>query len=429
MNNKNSEAHSFIFIFVKNQIQMRLIVPLLFIIIFITAIDLYLFKALKLFCRNLKNKKIRRAIFITHWTIPLISICIYFFINYKVADIRNPKYYVYLFNTFGIFILIYFPKIIFTIFHLIEDIVYLIKRLITKNKSRFLFISKIGFAISVIPFILIILGTYWGKYNYQIRKEKIVFSNLPESFNKIKILQISDFHIGSFGGDTIELKKIIKLINQQKADYVFFTGDMVNNFAEELNGVENILLSIQAKYGKYAILGNHDYGDYYKWKSETDKKNNFLLLKKKINEAGFTLLLNNFTNLKIKNDSIALIGVENWGKPPFKQYGNIEKAKLGTEKYLFKILLSHDPDYWKTSIVRKTNIDFTLSGHTHGMQIGFELNSQRYSPAKIRFKEWGGLYKEQNQYLYVNTGIGFIGLPARIGILPEITVIELLKKQ
>lgn len=406
---------------------MRLIIPLFIIIIFVLIIDLYLFKALKAFCKNISNTKIKRYIYIVHWAIPVVSICIYIYINYKVAGIRDPKYYVYLFNAFGVFVLIYFPKIIFADFHLIEDIVNLIKRFITKGKTRFLFISKAGFIVSLIPFFLILYGIFWGKYDYRVRNEKIAFSNLPKSFNKLKIVQISDLHVGSFGGDTIELKKIVNLVNKQKADYIFFTGDIVNNFVEELNGIVPILQSMKAKYEKYAILGNHDYGDYYKWPSESDKKNNVLLLHKKIKEIGFKLLLNSFDSLTINGESIALIGVENWGKPPFKQYGNIDKAYKGAEKFAFKILLSHDPDYWRESIIKKTNIDLTLSGHTHGMQVGCEFFGKRYSLSKLRFKEWGGLYKEKNQYLSVNTGIGFIGLPARIGMPPEITVIELIR--
>lgn len=404
---------------------MRLLVPLLFIILFILVTDLYLYKALRLSVKNISDKKIRRLLFITHWSIPLISITIYLFISSRLSAIRDPSYYSWLFNSFGIFIMIYFPKLIVVCFHLLEDIVFLIIRYRKKGFKRFLFITKTGFLLSLIPVFLILYGMIWGKYNFIIRNEKLKFSSLPVSFNNLKIVQFSDMHLGSFGSDKKTMDQVTRLVNDQEADIILFTGDMVNNFAEEMNGFENALAGMKSKYGKWAIMGNHDYGDYYKWPDEKEKTLNKKIFLKKLTETGFRVLLNQSDSLTINGESIAIIGVENWGKPPFKQYGDIEKACAGTERFRFKILLSHDPDYWRTSIINKTDIDLTLSGHTHGMQIGWEWRGKRYSPSKIRFKEWGGLYREGNQFLYVNTGTGFIGLPARIGMPPEITVIIL----
>ncbi len=406
---------------------MRLVVPLIFIIVFVLVTDLYLYKALHLFTGNfsIRTKKILYSI---HWLIPVITIAIYFVINFLSSSIRNHSYYGYLFNAFGVFILIYFPKLIFLIFHLIEDIVYVILKSIGKVSKRFLLVSKLGLFISIIPFLLIVYGMIWGRYDFIVRHEKIEYLNLPQSFNKFKIVQFSDLHVGSFGDDTCRLRQIVRLINLQQPDLIVFTGDMVNNFAEELIGKEKIFAELKASYGKYAIMGNHDYGDYYKWTNEKDKLENHTLFLEKLSGLGFKILINSFDSITVENESIALIGVENWGRPPFKQYGNIAKAQQGAEKFRFKILLSHDPDYWEAGIVGKTDIDLTLSGHTHGMQIGWAFNGKRYSPSVLRFKQWGGLYKEGTQYLYVNTGIGFIGLPARIGMPPEITVFTLMKK-
>jgi uncharacterized protein len=407
---------------------MRLLVPAFILFVFILLVDLYLFKALRLFLRNRAIVRKKKIFYIIHWIIPFFTLSVFLFINGKVAGIRNPDNYIYLFNLFAVFIIIYFPKIIFLVFHLLEDLIFLSIKLFRKKIRRFLFLSYIGFFLSLVPPVFIIQGILWGKYDYRIKKESIAFSNLPASFNGLKIVQISDMHLGSMGNDTTHISKVVNLVNQLNPDIILFTGDLVNNFAEETNDYEKPLGRLKAKYGKYSVLGNHDYGDYYKWKTETEKADNLEKLKSFETRAGFHLLDNQFDSLRINNESIAVIGVGNWGRPPFRQYGNLDKAMHGCEKFPFKILLSHDPDHWREKVIKKTTIDLTFSGHTHGMQIGILLGDKRWSLARIRFREWGGLYREGNQYLYVNVGIGFIGIPARIGMPPEITLIELKRK-
>jgi hypothetical protein len=264
-----------------------------------------------------------------------------------------------------------------------------------------------------------------GRFNFRITNEKLSFPNLPEAFNGFKVVHISDIHIGSFLGHENQVKKAIELVNEQNPDIILFTGDLVNNFAEELSGWIPILSDLRAKYGKFSILGNHDYGDYFEWPNKAEKEQNLTNLKQAHKELGFKLLLNESMQIELNNSKIGLIGVENWGLPPFPQYGNLKVAMNGSSELPFNILMSHDPSHWDAEVIDKTNIDLTLSGHTHGMQFGIEIGNVKWSPVKYKYPRWGGLYKENKQYLYVNRGFGYIGFPGRVGMPPEITVIEL----
>ncbi len=252
----------------------------------------------------------------------------------------------------------------------------------------------------------------------------MTFPHLPEDFHEIKMVQISDVHIGSFFDNHEKVKKAIRKINNLEADYVFFTGDLVNNTAMEISGWESVFLDIQAKKGKFSILGNHDYGDYVKWTSIEEKKGNLNKLINSHRTIGFTPLLNDSIEL---TKGFWLIGVENWGKAPFRQSGKLHEALINVPENHFKLLLSHDPSHFDEQVVH-TNIDLTLSGHTHGMQFGIERFGLKWSPVSWKYKKWAGLYKEGNQYLYVNRGFGYIGFPGRVGIYPEITEIILKKK-
>ena len=247
------------------------------------------------------------------------------------------------------------------------------------------------------------------------------------AFDGFKVVQISDMHIGSFHGHENQVKKAIELVNEQKPDLILFTGDLVNNFTEELNGWIPILSNLKAKYGMYSILGNHDYGDYYEWENEAEKAKNLNDLKQAHKNIGFRLLLNENEKISINNSEIAIVGVENWGLPPFPQYGNLNAAMNGSAEMPFKILMSHDPSHWDAEVIEKTDIDLTLSGHTHGMQFGIEIGNIKWSPVKYKYPRWAGLYKDKDQYLYVNRGFGYIGFPGRVGMPPEITLIELEK--
>jgi len=267
-----------------------------------------------------------------------------------------------------------------------------------------------------------------GRYNYKVKYQQIEFENLPLNFNNFRIVQISDFHIGTLNGNNKELQKIVNIVNSLNPDVIFFTGDLINNFADEVKGTEKILSGFKAKFGKYSILGNHDYGDYSNWLSPEDKKENLNKLIAWHKILGFDLLLNNADSIAIGNEKIAILGVENWGLPPFRQYGNLSKALASANKISFKILLSHDPSHWTKEVIKKTDIELTLSGHTHGFQFGYEFGKRKWSPIKYKYPQWSGLYKDQKQYLYINVGLGVIGYPGRIGMPPEITLIILKRK-
>lgn len=342
----------------------------------------------------------------------------------------------------GAMLTVYLSKILFVVFHFTEDLIrgfsFLVKMTLgrisppvksgAEKISRIKFISRLGLALSAIPFGTFLYGMVHGKFNYRIRFEKIHFPDLPESFDGIRVVQISDIHIGGLYGAWEKVSDAIELINEQDPDLIVFTGDLVNNFAEELEGWLPILDKMNAKTGKYSILGNHDYGDYHYWESEAEKEANLDKIKLGHKEIGFNLLLNQSDIISREGEQIAIIGVENWGKPPFAQYGNLQDARRNALDIPFQILLSHDPSHWDAEILGKTNIQLTLSGHTHGMQFGIETRNIHWSPIQMKYPRWGGLYEESGQYLYVNRGLGYIGYPGRVGILPEITVIDLFCK-
>lgn len=414
--------------------------PVVFLLIFgllILSIDFYSFRGFKKLIANIRVQT-QFYLKILFWAIPsllLISISIFLVLYNSV----QPPTFISLFHFIsGCFILIYAPKLIFIFFNLIDDIILLSRRI--KNKfvsenegskrndnvlSRRQFIIRTGAVLAGIDLFSIAYGIGWGRFNFTIRHETVKSSKIPKAFNGLRIVQLSDLHIGSFANSKNKIIEAVKRVNEQKPDLILFTGDFVNNLAKEIDGFLDILSKLSAKYGKYSILGNHDYGSYVHWASEVEKQENMERLKTLQKEMGFELLLNESRELTINNSSIELLGVENWGQKPFPQYGDISSALANTNPDTFKILLSHDPTHWDEQILGKTEIDLTLSGHTHGAQMGVELGNFRWSPVNLRYKHWGGMYTEGEQKLYVNTGIGFIGFPGRVGMPPEITVIEL----
>ncbi len=296
------------------------------------------------------------------------------------------------------------------------------------RNGTFNFISEGAFVLSAIIFLTILYGITFGRFNFRIRRINLSFESLPDVFNGLIILQISDLHTGSLQGLQQKIMKAINLINAEKPDLILFTGDMVNDFAEELDGWEHVLQQLHAKYGKYSILGNHDYGDYYPWNDINEKQENINKIIEQEKRMGFRVLLNESEVIEKKGQKIAIIGVENWGLPPFKQHGNLSKAMSGLTDHCFKILLSHDPSHWDAEVAGKTNINLTLSGHTHGFQFGIRVGRFKWSPVKLMYPRWEGLHRSGNQFLNINTGLGYIGFPGRIGIPPEISVITLKKK-
>ena len=292
--------------------------------------------------------------------------------------------------------------------------------------NRKTWVSYLALIFGGIPFLALIYGMIKGAFHYQVKKVIIRSSNLPAGFQGFKMVQISDLHTGSFQTDK-PLRKAVKLINEQHADVVFFTGDLVNNVADEVQPFIPVLGQLSGKLGVFSVLGNHDYGDYVRWPSSLSKIENLELLKHSHARMGWRLLLNENVVLERNGDKIALLGVENWGnRAGFPKYGKLYKAYAGTENIPFRILLSHDPSHWDGEVNKNyPGIDLMLSGHTHGMQFGINLPAFKWSPVQYVYKQWSGLYKKGTQYLYVNVGLGFLGYPGRVGFLPEITVFEL----
>ena len=291
------------------------------------------------------------------------------------------------------------------------------------------FLSLIAVGIAAIPFGALLYGMYKGKYNFKVLKYDLAFDDLPDGFDGYRITQISDIHSGSFDNRKM-IEYGVDLINAQKGDVLLFTGDMVNNMTSEMLPWADLFSTLEAKDGKFSVLGNHDYGDYIPWETEKAKQQNLEDLKNLQRQMGFDLLLNEHRYLQRGEDKIALIGVENWGKGGFKKAGDLKKAASQINADDFKILMSHDPSHWEMEVINDAyHYHLTLSGHTHGMQFGIEIPGWiKWSPVKWRYPYWAGIYKQMGQFINVNRGFGFLGYPGRVGIWPEITVITLRKK-
>lgn len=339
---------------------------------------------------------------------------------------------------FGFLLTMLTFKIVTVIFLFSEDIFRLLqggyqkifgvtKEFTFPERRRFLSLIAVG--IAAVPFGALLFGMVKGKYNFKVLKYTMEYDDLPDAFDGYTITQISDIHSGSFDNRE-KISYAIDLINEQKSDVLLFTGDMVNNKAEEMQPWKSLFAKLDAKDGKFSVLGNHDYGDYVEWESTEAKAANLEDLKNLQKEIGFDLLLNESRYLQKGDDKIALVGVENWGKGGFKKAGDLKKAASVIDKNDFKILMSHDPSHWEEEVIHDDyHYHLTLSGHTHGMQFGIEIPGWfKWSPVKWRYKYWAGIYKEMGQYINVNRGFGFLGYPGRVGIWPEITVITLKKK-
>ncbi|WP_299109204.1 metallophosphoesterase [uncultured Winogradskyella sp.] len=294
--------------------------------------------------------------------------------------------------------------------------------------SRRKFVSQVALGLAAIPFSSLLYGMFRGKYNFRVLNYTLHFEDLPEAFDGYRITQISDIHSGSFDNKE-KIEYAVDLINEQKSDVLLFTGDMVNNKASEMLPWKDTFGRLKAKDGKYSVLGNHDYGDYVDWDTPEAKHQNLEDLKQIQKDIGFDLLLNESRFLEKDNQRLALVGVENWGKGGFKKAGSLEKASENIQSDDFKILMSHDPSHWEAKVIDDPyHYHLTLSGHTHGMQFGIEIPGWiKWSPSKWRYKHWAGIYTELGQHINVNRGFGYLGYPGRVGIWPEITVIELKK--
>ncbi len=412
--------------------------PVLVFFAILFVLDLYSYKGLKILVQNIDNEWLRKGILIGHWAV-FAGIFVWLLIaTFNSPWMSNYKHYKYYYYLFGIILLFYIPKIIFSFFVFSDDLLMAGKVIASwfqhsgsaspkgEQISRSQFIYQVGFTVATIPFIGAAYGMLKGRFDFRTVKIEKHFENLPPAFDGLRIVQISDAHLGSFFDDKTHVRKGFKMIRDLKPDLIVFTGDMVNNYSIEAENWIEEFKSLTAPFGKFAIVGNHDYGDYSSWPDMERKKANFDRLLEIQKEMGFKPLLNEHILLEQQGEKIALIGVENWGIKPFPQKGDIDKAKKGTENIGFKILLSHDPTHWDIIVSKEhPDINLTFSGHTHGAQFGVELGNVKWSPIQYKYKHWGGLYEKAGQVLYVNRGFGYIGFPGRVGIPPEITLITL----
>lgn len=396
----------------------------------LVGIDIYAFQGVRHLTKDF-SKVWQTVVFVGYWslTVFILFSTIALFMGWFSRTDKTGRTLFFVAFAFN-----YFPKLILFLFVAFDDIVRLIKWIISMVKdsesdtkgeaiTRSDFILKLGVAATTIPAVATGVGILSGAYDYRVKKRTVVIPNLPRAFDGIKVAQLSDIHSGSFYNKTA-VKGGIELLNAQKPDVVFFTGDLVNDRAEEVEEYLPVLDKIKADMGVYSVLGNHDYGDYVQWSTPLEKNKNLQDLKDAHAQMGWNLLLDEHTSLKVDGEELGILGVENWGNG-FAQYGSLEKTIEGAN-YDAKILLSHDPSHWDAQIRSMApDIDLTLSGHTHGMQFGVELGDFRWSPSKYRYKQWADLYTQNNQHIYVNRGFGFLGFPGRIGILPEITILEL----
>lgn len=390
----------------------------------ILLIDALAFYWLKSIMEPIESSNIKNTIYIAFWFFTIGLIISILVLKIRLESISPYRKQLLISSLYGLTVSSFIPKLIFVV---VISILYFSNFLISGEKSL-LIIPLVGVFFGFLPFFVIVYAVFRAVYRFKVHKVVIKADLLPQNFNGLRIVQISDLHLGSFNYRYHILQRAINTVNNLKPDFIFFTGDLVNNYAWELNGWEDVLKTLTAQQGKYSVLGNHDYGDYSKWESEEERRRNFEDIKDFHAKIGFKLLLNEAECIENKGEKIAIVGVENWGNPPFKQYGDLQKALKGVDGIGFKILLSHDPSHWSEKVVDKTNIALTLSGHTHGMQAGINIKNREWSPIKYKYKHWAGLYRLGHQFLYVSRGLGWMGFPGRLGMRPEITFLKLEKE-
>ena len=375
------------------------------------------------FYHKLSKRTSKNILFALHFLPGVLFIASFLYIRFGLKNTHSFQLTSYLMWLILAFISIYIPKIIYAFFHFFN---FSVKKILVKETNLFRYV---GLVMGTLALFLILYGGFFTPSNFKLRKVVIEIAELPAAFNGYRIIQFSDFHIGNWDQNYAIMAPISKLMNDQNPDMIVFTGDMVNNFANEANGWEPYFKQLKSKHGNYAIMGNHDYGNYAVWKSQKERDENLRKTKQAIRNLGFRLLLNENISLKRGSAQMVLIGVEDWGMAPPLKYGDLKKAMRGTEKIPMKILLSHDPSHWDAQVVGRERIPLTLSGHTHGGQLGYRFENSHHSPSSFVFEQWDGLYQKEKQFLYVNTGLGFVGMRLRIGIPPEITLIELRCKK
>ncbi|HSZ25330.1 MAG TPA: metallophosphoesterase [Cytophagaceae bacterium] len=407
------------------------------ILVFIT-VDIYVFQGVKTLTASF-TPVTKKVLYFLYWSLTVIAV-----VSFLAAFLIGFEKWNRIIRLVLISVLTvsFFTKFFFMFFVLIDDLQRGIRWVVqkitawfssepvaTENAiSRSEFLLKAGVVAASVPLVGMTWGILSGAHDYRVRRHRIVLKNLPSSFHGLKIVQLSDIHSGSFYNKTA-VKGGVEMAMKEKADVIFFTGDLVNNESSEMKNYLEVFEKIKAPLGVYSTLGNHDYGDYAQWSSVEAKKENLRTLMNMHKQMGWDLLMNEHRMLERGGEKLAIIGVENWGaKGRFPKYGKMKEAYKNTDDASVKLLLSHDPSHWDAQIRKEySDIDIMFSGHTHGMQFGIENEFIKWSPVQYMYDQWAGLYKEGDQHLYVNRGFGFIGFPGRIGMLPEITVMELVK--
>lgn len=411
---------------------MGRIIPLIIITFLLLLIDFYSFKAINSVFKNWTDKQ-RKIFKNIYWGYAIALVLgvfasIFFGLNIGLRAVILVAFFI-----------TFVTKLCFVIILFIDDIrrffVWIFRKSSPKKEinksenpiSRSEFLVKAGLGVAAIPLVSLTNGIISGAYDYRVRNQVVYFPNLPKAFDGIKLAQISDVHSGSFYNKKAVLGGV-EMLMAQKPDFVFFTGDLVNNKASEMRDYQDIFAKIKAPLGVYSTLGNHDYGNYEKWPNEAAKVKNLEDLKKTHALMGWDLLMNEHRRLKVDGEEIGVLGIENWGAGRFPKFGKMDEAVKNTDDLPIKLLLSHDPSHWRAEILEKyPQIDMSFAGHTHGAQFGIESEYLKWSPVQYIYEEWDGLYQEGHQQLYVNVGYGFLGYPGRVGILPEITIFELKK--
>ncbi len=400
---------------------------LVMIVIFL-AIDTYFFKAIYPFI-DADNKSLRIGLITGYWvfSIALVAVLLYGMSTFRASK-EESHMAMYVLGAFFVF---FIPKIFISIFHLLDDMFNLFSWGISKiggaetDWSRRTFITQLGMGFGAVLFGGLLYGVTKGKFAWRVLSNTVSSSRVPKAFDGFKIVQLSDAHLGSFVRNYEEVNRMVDMVNELEPDLVLFTGDMVNEHAQEAEGWEPVFARMKAKHGKFSVFGNHDYAHYGPYSKE-EEQDSIDRLKQVQKDMGFRLLEDEHLAIEKDGEHFKLIGVHNWGRG-FARIGDLDKAVEGTEESDFKVLLSHDPTHFEEQILGKKSIDLTLSGHTHGMQMGIEIPSLgiKISPVKLLYKRWAGLYKEGDQYLHVNRGMGVLAFPGRVGMAPEISLITL----
>jgi predicted MPP superfamily phosphohydrolase len=413
---------------------MGRIISSLFFLGILIFLEFYVFYGLKTLFKNGMPRGLKWA----YWIVTLFPIFWMIFYISVQGQIGNLRWFNNL--VLGMSVTLLITKAFFAIFLLAEDSYRILRfgggQLMAMSEkggpavaweSRRLFVAQLGLALASIPFMSFVYGITRGKYAYTVHKSTLTFPDLPEAFDGFRIVQISDVHAGSFDNITA-VERGTEMIQAQKGDIILFTGDLVNNVATEIEPYIHLFKVLNAPFGKFSVLGNHDYATYIRWENEAASIENMARLERNHNAMGFKLMKNESLLLEKNGETMRLAGVENWGRGHFPKEGDLNKTFAETPDGEFTILMSHDPSHWQEHILDfEKHVHLTLSGHTHGMQMGIEVPGIKWSPSKWIYPQWAGLYEKKGKRIYVNRGFGFLGFPGRVGILPEITVLELKK--